>query len=124
MRISHDGKKLAAFNGKILWIIDVVSGQAQRRGSAQAAAWSADDRRILAIQIRDEGCCYTGRWDLLSYPVEGGEPRPPTAPRRSHGIPRAVAEPGRKAGGNHAREFDRQVWALENFLPAAVAPKK
>lgn len=126
IRVSNDGKKLLAYRAQNVWIVDTATGQARQFGGGKGegffgVAWSADDRRILAIQNRGEGCCYNARWDLVSYPLEGGAPvvQPlPDGPSNYRGL---WLSPDGKQLATMRIDWLRQVWALDNFLPPAAS---
>lgn len=119
---SPNGKSLAIRSGGLLGVLDLASGQYKRlytRGATDhnvmwALAWSEDSQRVMVI-ARDYR---TAACQLWIYPVDGGEPvrRPLTGDMRGLSLTPDGSLAASVRGTTHP-----QVWALENFLPAARA---
>ncbi|MCU0245715.1 MAG: tetratricopeptide repeat protein [Bryobacter sp.] len=117
---SHDGKQLAIRAGGLLGVLDLASGRyvelyARDFNSDHRVmwglAWSADNRRVLVI-ARDYR---TAKCELWIYPAEGGSPVIQSLSTEMAGL---SLSPDGKRAATLRREMRRQVWALENFLPA------
>lgn len=117
---SHDRKKLAVRGLKYLSVIDLATGAVRDlyvRESATsgyaiwALAWGADDRHLVAI---GNPLPLVGSSLILTFPVDGGEPRRIAAPAQFRGL--SLSPDGKLAGLANTRR--NQVLALENFLPA------
>jgi hypothetical protein len=119
LSLSHDGRKLAVRSGPLLGVVDLASGAYTRlytrvfetdRNVMFGLAWSADDSRVVVI-ARDPG---TAICELWIYPAAGG-------PRVSQRLPVEMRGLSIGPDGTAAAirvEQRRQIWALENFLPA------
>lgn len=122
---SPDGKSLAVRSGGNLGVLDLASGKytalykrdfSRDNNVMWALAWSEDSRRVLAI-ARDwrNGVC-----NLWIYPAEGGERIQQPLPGDMRGL--SLTPDGSLAASVRGEDYP-QVWALENFLPAARAGK-
>jgi Tol biopolymer transport system component len=119
LSLSHDGRMLAVRSGPQLGVVDLASGAYTRlytrvfetdRNVMFGLAWSADDSRVVVI-ARDPG---TAICELWIYPAAGG-------PRVSQRLPVEMRGLSIGPDGTAAAirvEQRRQIWSLENFLPA------
>ena len=123
LRVSHDGRRLAAIQQNNLWIIDIATGQIQRRiarggepnSSYRGVAWSAGDAHLLTI----ESNWRTPITELVSYPMDGVEP----VRRATKNYQGLWLSPDGKQAVTMRRQWHQQIWVLENFLPPAAGPK-
>jgi Tol biopolymer transport system component len=54
--LSNDGKRLAAYKGRAMWIFDLASGRSRQvtPSGVYSVSWSPDDRQIAYVSYRDE----------------------------------------------------------------------
>jgi Tol biopolymer transport system component len=119
MIVSHDGKRLAIRTGRWLGALVLSSGQYKRLYTRDFSTdhnvmwgleWSTDDQKLLVI-ARD---CRNAKCELWVFPAEGGEAIRKPLPAEMRGL--SVRPEGKVA--TLRVENHRQVWVLENFLPA------
>jgi Tol biopolymer transport system component len=119
LRLSRDGRSLAALRGSSVDIVDIASGQARSLALPEtcwSGDWSPDGQAVLAT---------CGGWNrptkLLRIPVDGGAPVQSQLAAFFHYL--RLSPDGRTVSLTRYSER-RQLWSLENFLPAPQAAAK
>jgi hypothetical protein len=120
MRLSHDGRSLVVTTLSYIGVYDIATGAlrdiAKRTepigDSSTVADWSADGGRIMAIF---RTIAQNAPRELRVYPAAGGPPQ-------KYALGGVFGGLATSPDGIHAAvvksEIHRQVWVLENFLPA------
>lgn len=128
LKISRDGKKLAVVGFRGLRIVDVVNGrvdtlyqpadpEASTNPAFHGGDWSADGQRFFVMAGVDNH----HRTELWTFPVSGGQPERQGVSADYRGV--WVSPDGTQLATVRWKQI-LQLWALENFLPAAAAQKK
>jgi Tol biopolymer transport system component len=125
VRLSRDGKRLAIKSWGYLAVVDLASGQSRElyreppksHTALWAMDWSAGDREIVTI-VRSGA--NVDKMECWIFSPEGGEPVRRPNPANHRGL---SLSPDGKYVATTNRTSRAQLWALENFLPAAGAQK-
>ena len=116
---------------KVLRIVSADSGEVKRvfrfsekdRPDLVRHAWSADGKYVF--YVKRSGTETNSEWQVWRVPVDGGYPQ-----KTGLGMPRVIDYMTAHPDGEHlafeswaSSESPAEVWAMENFLPKAVASK-
>ncbi len=121
LRLSRDGNRLAIRAGVYLAMVDLRSGQSREIYRVPqisstliwAMDWSADDKQLFTI-VRPGGG--TAKMESWVFSPDGGEPERQANPADLRGL---SISPDGKYVATTSMTQRWQLWALENFLPAA-----
>ena len=121
---SPDGRHLAFYAGSAVKLVSVTGGQPRKLTEADdncGITWTPDGRYLLFGRKIKNG---DNKLELWRISAQGGEPQKTGLTFDGWNVDVRMHPDGRRIAFASKQVDKNEVWAMENFLPAAVASAK